>query len=271
MATDASADLKLFLAKLERFAPLSNRARDAFLKLPAQVREYPENSDVTRERSDKLDVFFIQSGLLSRYKTLQNGSRQTVSFDIPGDLTGLEYALVRTSDHGIRTHCKARIVTVANTDLLNLAARHFELAQAFWSYAVADAASLREWIVNVGRRDARGRTAHLLLELAIRHQSANLVVGWTFHFPVIQQDLADALGITAVHLNRVLQWMRNQKLISTDNRSITINNARGLEKLSGFDGSYLQANEAKYMHSQGRSTSSLQANFQGIGQAANVT
>lgn len=234
MAAKGGDGLTKYLARLESYAPVPESARFAFLTLPTKVREYSANSEVVREGSDDVSVFFVESGILSRYKTMRTGKRQTVSFDIAADLAGLEYALVPTSVHGVRTHTSARLITVAKADILNLAARHFELAKAFWCYALADAASLREWISNLGQRDARGRTAHLLLELAARHQNADLLVGSTFYFPVTQQDLADALAMTPVHLNRVLQWMRNEKLVSTSNRFITLENVRALKMLCGL-------------------------------------
>lgn len=97
----------------------------------------------------------------------------------------------------------------------------------------------REWTVNVGRRNARQRTAHLLLEFAIRLRMAGLAKGETFILPISQNDLSDALGITSVHLNRTLQWMRAERLIRTHSRSITIENWAEMVALAGFDSTYL--------------------------------
>jgi CRP-like cAMP-binding protein len=132
-----------------------------------------------------------------------------------------------------------RIVTVAHADILNLAAHYPEMARAFWFDTLMDAAIFREWTVNVGRRNSRERTAHLLLELATLYAAAGLVTEDTFDFPITQSDLSDALGMTAVHLNRVLQSMRRDRLIRTHARSITIENKPALTALAGFDPSYL--------------------------------
>jgi len=239
MKLDRREDLGSFLAKLERRAPLSAATREAFLALPATVVNVPANRDIAREGGAPGPAFFIKSGVVSRYKTLRNGSRQTLSFNISGDLTGLHHALVAMVDNGIRTHVDSEIITVDTADMLKLAATHFELARAFWLDALAEAARVREWVVNIGRRDARSRTAHLLLELATLHDSAGLADNMRFHFPVTQNDLADALGLTSVHLNRVLQWLRRAGLIRTQERLIIIEDRKALTTLSGFDDGYL--------------------------------
>jgi hypothetical protein len=115
-----------------------------------------------------------------------------------------------------------------------------ELARAFWFDSLVDAAIFREWTVNLGRRNSHERTAHLLLELAALHAAVGLLHDDTFDLPVTQSDLSDALGMTAVHLNRVLQSMRGDRLIRTHSRSITIENRPELEALAGFHPGYLR-------------------------------
>jgi CRP-like cAMP-binding protein len=162
-----------------------------------------------------------------------------MSFHIPGDLVDLQSALVVVADHGVRTHTATQIVTVAHADILNLAAHYPEIARAFWFDTLIDAAIFREWTVNVGRRNSHERTAHLLLELAALYEAAGLVTDDTFDFPITQSDLSDALGMTSVHLNRILQSMRRERLIRTHARSITIENKAALVALAGFDPGYL--------------------------------
>jgi CRP-like cAMP-binding protein len=237
--SDQTTSLGKYLAKLERRLPLSPEAREAFLAIPTQARDYAPYQDVVREGDRTGRACLVETGMVSRYKTLRSGARQIMSFHIPGDLVDLQSVLVVVADHGIRTHTATRILTVAHSDLLNLAARYPEIGRAFWFDTLIDASIFREWTVNIGRRSSRERTAHLILELATLHEAAGLVEADTFDFPITQSDLSDALGMTAVHLNRVLQGMRKDRLIRTHGRSITIENKAELKALAGFDPTYL--------------------------------
>lgn len=231
--------LSKYLAKIERRTPLSPPAREAFLALPGELHDFAAYRDIIREGERPHRASFVESGLVSRYKTLRDGARQIMSFHIPGDLVDLHSALIVIADHGVRTHCVTRTVTVGHADLLRLAARYPELGRAFWFDTLIDAAIFREWTINVGRRKSHERTAHLLLEMAALYEDAGLVTGDTFEFPITQNDLSDALGMTSVHLNRVIQSLRRERLIRTHSRSITIENRPALTALAGFDPSYL--------------------------------
>jgi CRP-like cAMP-binding protein len=228
-----------YLTKMEMRTALPEEARVAFLALPTISQTYRTYTDIVRERDRPTRSCFVDTGLVSRYKTLPNGNRQIVSFHIPGDMVDLQSALVIVSDHGIRAHTPTTLISVAHRDLLELAADHPEIGRAFWFDTLIDAAIFREWTVNVGRRNAQERTAHLLLEFAMRFKAAGLCEQDTFELPVTQTDLADALGITAVHLNRTLQWLRKQRLIRTHSRSVTIENWPEMIGLAGFESVYL--------------------------------
>jgi CRP-like cAMP-binding protein len=228
-----------YLAKIESRKMLDADARAAFLALPFQIRTFGANRDIVHEGDRPTRSCFVLAGLVSRYRTLRSGARQIVSFHIPGDMVDLHSALIIVSDHGIRTHVATTIVTVAHTDLLAVAARYPSLGRGFWFDTLIDAAIFREWTVNVGRRNSRERTAHLLLEFATRFRTAGLMTDNTFDLPLSQVDMSDALGITAVHLNRTLQWLRGERFIRTHSRSVTIENWPGLIALAGFDPVYL--------------------------------
>lgn len=231
--------LAKYLAKIERRLPLSIPAREAFLSMPGEVRSFPAYRDIIREGERPDRASFVESGLVSRYKTLRNGARQILSFQIAGDLVDLQSALVVIADHGVRSHCATRIVTVGHGDILRAAANYPELGRAFWYDTLLDAAIFREWTVNLGRRTSHERTAHLLLEMAALYTSAGLAKDDTFDFPITQSDLSDALGMTSIHLNRVLQSLRRDRLIRTHGRTITIENRTALTALAGFDPRYL--------------------------------
>jgi len=236
---DTRSKLSSYIAKLERRGPLTAGGRAALLALPARSREYEIYHDLVREGDRPGQCCFVASGLVSRYKTLRNGSRQIVSFHVAGDMVDLSSALVIVADHGIRTHCASTIVMIGHRDILEVAADHPDVGRALWFDTLIDAAIFREWTVNVGRRNSRERTAHLLLEFAYRFRAANQLVDDGFELPVSQADLSDALGMTSVHLNRTLQWLRGKRYIRTLSRTITIENWPDMIELAGFSSDYL--------------------------------
>jgi CRP-like cAMP-binding protein len=235
----STAALRPFLAKLERRAPVSAAGRQAFENLAIMPRSYDANHDILSEGDRPKFSCLVQTGLTSRYKTLRDGSRQIVSFHIPGDMVDLQSALVVVADCGIRSHTRTEIIMVRHDDLLRIAAEFPEFARAFWFDTLVDSAVFREWTVNVGRRNARQGTAHLLLEMAWRFEQAGMMENESFDLPISQSDLSDALGISPVHLNRTLQWLRAERLISTHSRTVVLTDRPALVRLSGFDPSYL--------------------------------
>jgi CRP-like cAMP-binding protein len=239
LLSPGTSAIELYVAKLERRRPLSRAARESFLHLPIQVRSHEANYDILREGEEPTHSCLVGSGLVSRFKTLRNGSRQIVSFHLPGDMVDLQSSLLLTADCGFRSHTPVQIGRVAHRDVLQLAAEFPEIGRALWFDTLIDAAIFREWTVNVGRRNSREATAHLLLEFAWRYERCGELDGDSFELPVSQSDLSDALGISPVHLNRTLQWLRSERLISTHSRTVVLQNRPALTRLAGFDPTYL--------------------------------
>lgn len=231
--------IERYLAKIDRAGILSSTARAAFVAIPRLTRDYPNNHDVIEEGQRSTRACLVETGLVSRYRTLQSGVRQIVSFHITADMVDLQSVLFVVTDHAIRTHGPTRIVSLAHHDILAVAEDFPDIARALWFDTLVDAAIFREWTVNVGRRNSRQRTAHLLLELATKFAAVGLLANDTFEFPVTQSDLADALAITSVHLNRIMQWLRGERYIRTHLRSITIENWPDMIALAGFRPGYL--------------------------------
>ncbi len=231
--------LDFYVSKLESRTALPDDARAALLATPTLIDHFPAYRDVMRQGDRPTRCCVVASGMVSRFRALRSGVRQILSFHLAGDMIDLPSALVIVADHGIRTHTATTLVTIAHGDVLRLAADYPALGRAFWFDTLIDAAIFREWTVNIGRRNARERTAHLLLELATKNRAAGLMPGDSFELPVSQADLADALGMTAVHLNRTLQWMRRERMIRTLSKSMTIENWPALTSLAGFDPLYL--------------------------------
>lgn len=231
--------LEQYLKKIEARRALSQPAREAFLALPTRHEEYGVYRDIVREDQPTTSCCLIVSGCVSRYKTLPNGDRQINSFHFAGDMVDLQSALLLISDHGIRTHTPCKVVQIDCNAFLKLSVEYPELAHAFWFDTLVDASIFREWMLNVGRRVAVGRVGHLLLEIAHKMKAAGLSDGREFTMPVTQSDLADAVGLSAVHTNRSLQQLRERGLLSSIGRKFVIEDLEGLKKISSFSMDYL--------------------------------
>lgn len=228
-----------FLHRMNRRAPLSDHARDTFLALPARRETYATYRDIVREGDATKGCCLVAEGFVSRYKTLPNGGRQINSFHFAGEMVDLQSALLLIADHGIRTHVPTAVLVYDSTDILALSEEYPEWGRALWFDTLVDAAVFREWMLNVGRRSAISRVAHLLLELAWRSQELGLSDGRTFIMPVTQVDLADATGLSAVHTNRSLQRLRADGLIRTYGRKVVIEERAQMVSLSNFHEMYL--------------------------------
>lgn len=191
-----------FLRRIEDRAPLSDIARTAFFALRPRAEKYANYRDIVREGEPTRGCCLLAEGFVSRYKTLPSGGRQINSFHYGGEMVDLQSALLLVSDHGIRAHVATTVLVYETDDILKLTTDYPEWGRALWFDTLVDAAIFREWMLNVGRRPAVSRIAHLLLELAWRSHQAGVSDGRTFAMPVTQLDVADATGLSAVHTNR---------------------------------------------------------------------
>lgn len=231
--------LNRYIETLSSRGAIPPAACEAFLAIRCESESFETYRDLIREGDPTKACCLLVSGMTSRYKTLRNGGRQIVSFHVAGDMVDLQSCLMRISDHGIRAHTPVTVLRFAHTDILRLAEAHPELGRAFWFDTLVDAAIFREWTLNVGRRTGRERIAHLLLECAYRMKAAGLTDGVEFVLPVTQADLADAVGMSPVHVNRSMQWLRSSKLIRTQGKVVTIADRDRMVALAGFQDTYL--------------------------------
>jgi CRP-like cAMP-binding protein len=237
--TQRNCTLSRYLDKLSARAKMSPEAREAFLATPCEKENFETYRDLLREGEATTACWLMASGLVSRYMTLRNGGRQIVSFHIAGDMVDLSSCLMRIADHGIRAHAPVTVFKFGFADILRLAEDFPELGRAFWFDTLIDAAIFREWTLNVGRRSGRERVAHLLLEFAYRMKRAGLCDGVEFILPMTQADLADAVGMSPVHVNRSLQWLRANQLIRSQGKVMTIIDEPRLVTLANFNEIYL--------------------------------
>lgn len=225
--------------KLEVFAVLSDRDRRAVERLSANARDYRAGEDLVQEGEPPDCVFLLAQGWACRYKLLADGQRQILSYMLPGDTGDVFNFVIRLMDHSIAALGPCKAVSIPQDEMRDIIARHPALARAFYWAALVDGATNREWLLNVGQRDGMGRAAHLFSELLLRMKSIGLVAGDCFSLPLTQTDLADTMGLTPVYVNRTLQRMRSEGLITLKHRALTIHDPARLVELSAFTPGYL--------------------------------
>jgi CRP-like cAMP-binding protein len=226
------------VAKLEIFAELPEEDRLALAALSRNPRELGPRRNLIREGDRPDHVHLVVEGWAARYKTLSDGSRQILAFLIPGDFCDLHVTILGEMDHSIATITRARIVYVPRGEMEALTRRP-RIARAFWWATLVDEAVLRAWVVNVGRRGAFESIGHLMCELYLRMRNVGLTTDYSFELPLTQEEIGDALGLTPVHVNRVLQRMRADGLITFARGALNILDYRRLEAASGFNPNYL--------------------------------
>ena len=225
--------------KLESTFPLSDEERKALETLPMQVVVIKEDQDLVREGDRPSRSCLILSGFACTYKITGEGKRQIVSFNIAGDIPDLQSLHLRVLDNGISTLSPCRVGFIPHEALRDICNRYPRLASAFWRETLIDASIFREWVLNVGRRDAYTRMAHVLCELVVRLRAVGLVVDHSCDLPITQAEFADALGVTTVHVNRVLQQMRADGVIELKGDRLNIPDWERLKQVGEFDSTYL--------------------------------
>ena len=230
--------IELLIRKLEQFGKLSSKERQTLENLPIDIRQVGADQDLGEDGQRSSHCLLLLNGMVCRYRTMQDGQRQIMSFHFPGDILDLSALLLGSLGHGIGTVTPVEVAPIAHATVLGWIEQHPGLRRLLWQDTLVDAAVFREWVVNVGRRPALARTAHLLCELATRLQAAGLE-DQAFNLPVTVVELADATGLSVVHVNRVLQELRAKKLIELRGKVLAVLDWDGLRQAAGFDPDYL--------------------------------
>ena len=237
------AILESMIRKFERRATLTDSDREALMALPFRMGRAEPGRYLVREGAVTDHSILITSGLAYRHKISADGSRQIVSIHIPGDFVDLEGALLRVSDHNVQALTRCDLAIVPRSALRDVLSAHPQIALAMWIDTLIDASIFREWIMNVGRRDARERLAHIFCEFALRLESAGMGSTTGYELPMTQEQLADASGLTAVHVNRTLKAMDAEGLIKRERRFILIPDWEKLRTVAGFSELYLHLDQ----------------------------
>jgi CRP-like cAMP-binding protein len=228
-----------FIRKLAAIAPLTAAEVNALSAATALPRKYPARTDLIREGDQPGPVFVVLEGWALRYKVLPNGSRQVTAFLMPGDACDLHIGMLAQMDHSIQTVTESRVATISRGEMDRMMHNHSGIARAMYIAQLIDEATLRAWIVSMGRRSSIERVAHLMCELYLRARSIGLVEKTEFALPVSQIVLADALGMTPVHINRVLKELRLAGAMKLRRGSLLVMDPSKLVHIAGFDENYL--------------------------------
>jgi CRP-like cAMP-binding protein len=225
--------------RLDAFTRLSSDDKAAIAKISNTSRVIAPRRDLIREGENPKFAHLMLDGWACRYKTLPDGRRQIVAFFVPGDFCDLNVYVLRQMDHSVGAITRLSVADISREDMDRLTARYPRVAQALWWEALVNAAIQREWTFNVGQRTAYERIAHLLTELFLRLRTVKMTNGTSCDFPLTQNDLADATGLTAVHVNRTLQELRRDGLIELERRQLTILDMQRLMEAAMFNSNYL--------------------------------
>ena len=239
MATNENDPFSRVIRKLGQLASLTQADHDAIRSLPFKMKTAPPNHFLVREGDTPTDCCVLMAGYASRSKMTRNGGRQIVSFHMPGDILDLQHLLLSRADHNVQTITHSTIAWVPAADLRRVAREHPALSEAMWRDTLIDASIFREWVLNVGRRDAKSRIAHMLCEFALRREKAGLGSPERFEFPMTQDQIADATGMTNVHVNRMLHQLSDEGVIVRNKREVEIADWARMCRIADFDPGYL--------------------------------
>jgi CRP-like cAMP-binding protein len=238
------------VAKLLQFTPLSDEEIRVLEVLCSREERFKGSVDILVEGAAPRSAFVVTRGMACRYRLLADGRRQVLTFFIPGDFIDMHVLLLNSIDHFISTIGETRLAAIDRITVIDIVALHPRIKAAFWWSARQEDAMMRERIVALGRRNARGRVAYLLCELVWRQRAISRSEGHAIRLPLTQTDLADALGLTPISVNRILQAFRREQLITLRQRRLTLCDVARLQTISGLAPDYLQlgSTPAEVMH-----------------------
>jgi CRP-like cAMP-binding protein len=229
----------LMIRKLDSIFPLSEEERQALQDLPMQITVFKADQDIVRIGDRPSQCCLLLEGYTCVYKLTSEGKRQIMALHVPGDIPDLQSLHLKVLDNSIATICPCTVGFIQHEDLRRVCERHPRITAALWRETLVDASVFREWLLNIGRRESYTRMAHLLCEFLVRLKVVGLAEDGTFDLPITQVELADAIGTSTVHVNRVLQALRAEGLIETKSTQVTIPDWERLKEVGDFDPLYL--------------------------------
>ena len=229
------------VTKLRSYIELNEAEIAALDHLARHAHVLKSGADLILEGTNPENVFLLLEGWGYRYSILRNGNRQIFGYLLPGDLCDVHVFMLEQMDHSVGLLSDSKVVKIPASEMLEVLNRSPRGERALWIATLVAEATLRQWVVNIGQRDAFERIGHLFCELWHRMRAVGLVdADDQFSLPLTQTELADTLGLTSVHVNRTLQRLREGGFITLSRGRLTILDPNGLAEISGFDGGYLR-------------------------------
>ena len=231
---------KPLIRKLEQSDVLSDEEKAVLERSFTRIRDFKADEDIVREGDRPTESCIVVDGFAARYKLLPSGRRQISAIHIAGDFVDLHSFLLKTMDHGVVTLSPSRVAFVPHAVLNTMSEKHPHLTRLLWLSTLIDAAIHRQWLTTMGRSSAVAQMAHLLCELHVRLSAVGLTNGMSFHFPITQEELGDALGLSTVHVNRVLTELKSGRLVQwAGGGAVTILDWDRLRDIAEFSPTYL--------------------------------
>jgi CRP-like cAMP-binding protein len=240
-----SNPLERLLENLELRSPLADADRKAILALPFTLKSLAPGTYAVREGEPPTGCGVLVSGFAYRQKLTGDGGRQILSIHIPGEPLDFQNIFLNVADHSVQMLTRGQLAVVPRAEIQKVARSSIAIGEAILVNILVDASIFREWILNVGRRDAKSRLAHVLCELAVRLDAHGLADHMGYHLPMTQAELADALGLTPVHLNRVIRALETDGLINRSKREISFPDWERMRDLADFNDRYLHLDVQK--------------------------
>ena len=235
--------LEVLARRLAVHTPLSRPAISALGAVPYTVRNIEAGQIITREAEPARDCSVLLSGFALRHKVVSGGKRQILSVHLPGDMLNLDALFAGSCDYNVQAVSACAVAQIDRSDLSGLHCAHDSLFRALALELARQAAIFREWLTNIGSRDARTRVAHLLCEIGLRLERASLSDRDSYDLPLTQEQLADATGLSLIHVNRTLKALEADDLIRRDRRSIKLTDWERMRSAGDFNASYLTLGE----------------------------
>ena len=232
------------MRKMQSLGVSSEADMAAIAALPHRIVSVGPAHYLVRESARTTECCLLLEGYACRHKVAANGGRQIVSFHMQGDLLDLQHLMLPTADHNVQTITPATVAWIDKADLRALMHSHPAIAEALWTDTLIDASIFREWVLNVGRRDARSRIAHMLCEFITRCKTAGLGDPERFELPMTQEQIADATGLTPVHVNRMVRALREEGAVTIEKGVLRVTDWRRLKMIGDFDSAYLHSQAA---------------------------
>lgn len=219
---------------------LSPAEQEIILALPGRPERFRNRSDIVSPGEVTDHACLIASGLLARFDQMRSGHRQTTTLYLAGEMCDLHSVVQPKASWSITALTDASVIFVPHRSLWEAACRHPNIAIAFWRDGMAQTAIIAKWVGNLGRKNSSACLAHLICEMGLRAEAANLGTRTDFELPMTQEQLADAVGVTSVHVNRTLQYLRRDAGLTFKRPRVGVEDWPKLAALAEFDPAFLQ-------------------------------